>query len=142
MGSDAVCEVERYKQDTVGLTWNQTPREGLDSLLCWSCPGSPLCGWNDGETWWKEHFEELLNPTKKSSEVEAESEDPGEYVSISLAEIAGVVKKIPCSKAPQVDEIRPEILTALDIVGLSWHTSSVSCGGLEPPPLARPSSHL
>lgn len=57
----------------------------------------------------------------KSSEVEAESEDPGEYLSISLAEIAGVVKKIPSSKAPGVDESCPEMLKALDIVGLSWY---------------------
>lgn len=58
----------------------------------------------------------------KSSEEEAESEDPGEYLSISLAEITGVVKKIPSSKAPEVDEIRPEMLKALAIVGLSWLT--------------------
>jgi len=41
---------------------------------------------------------------------------------IALAEAAKVVKKLLGGKAPGVDEIRPEMLKALDIVGLSWLT--------------------
>lgn len=37
---------------------------------------------------------------------------------ICLAE----VKKLPSGNAPGVDEILPEMLKALDIVGLSWLT--------------------
>jgi len=40
---------------------------------------------------WKEHFEELLNPTNMSTEEEAESEDSGKTPPISLAEVAEVV---------------------------------------------------
>jgi len=40
--------------------------------------------------------------------------------SISLAEAATVVKKFFVGKVPGVDEIRPEMLKALDIVGLYW----------------------
>ncbi|TWW67234.1 hypothetical protein D4764_02G0002750 [Takifugu flavidus] len=41
---------------------------------------------------------------------------------ISGAEVAEVVKKLLGGKAPGVDEIRPEFLKALDVVGLSWLT--------------------
>ncbi len=68
---------------------------------------------------WKEHFEELLNA---SSVEEAEFEDSGEASPISLAEVAEVVKKLLSGKVPGVDEIHPEMLNALDIVGLSWLT--------------------
>lgn len=71
---------------------------------------------------WKEHFEELLNPNNTSSVEEAEPEDSGESAPISLAEVAEVVKKLLSGKSPGVDEIRPEMLKALDIVGLSWLT--------------------
>jgi len=46
----------------------------------------------------------------------------GGVTPISLAEAAMVVKKLLGGKAPGVDEIRPEMLKALDIVGLSWLT--------------------
>ena len=45
MEPELVREVERYQLDIVGLTstqhwlWNQTPGEGLDSVLFRSCPG-------------------------------------------------------------------------------------------------------
>ncbi|TWW73387.1 hypothetical protein D4764_15G0007810 [Takifugu flavidus] len=41
---------------------------------------------------------------------------------ISGAEVAEVVKKLLGGKAPRGDEIRPEFLKALDVVGLSWLT--------------------
>ena len=72
--------------------------------------------------WWKKHIEELLNPTNTSSVEDAVFEHSGGALSISLAEVAEVVKKLLSGKAPGVDEICPEILKALDIVGLSWLT--------------------
>jgi len=60
---------------------------------------------------------------------EAESEDSGEASPISLAEVAEVVKKILSGKVPCVDEIHPEMLKALDIVGLSWLTCLVKVAG-------------
>ena len=38
---------------------------------------------------------------------------------ISGADVAEVVKKLLCGKAPGVDEVRPEFLRALDVVGLA-----------------------
>lgn len=65
-------------------------------------------------------------PTNTSSVKEAEPEDSGEASHISLAE---VVRMLFGSKAPGVDEIRPEMLKDLDIVGLSWLTClfNVTC---------------
>ena len=41
---------------------------------------------------------------------------------ITGAEIVRAVKQLCCGSAPGVDEIRPELLKALDVVGLSWLT--------------------
>lgn len=68
---------------------------------------------------WKEHFGELLDPTNPPSR--AELEDDGEPTSISLDEVAEVVKKLHSSKAPGIDEIHPKMLKTLG-VRLSWVT--------------------
>ncbi len=49
----------------------------------------------------------------------------GEALSISLAEVTEEVKKHCSGKASGVDEIRPEMLKALDMVGLCWLTCLV-----------------
>ncbi|KAL7866069.1 hypothetical protein SRHO_G00113160 [Serrasalmus rhombeus] len=72
--------------------------------------------------WAVEYFEDLLNPTDTFSSEEAESGDTGIGLSIIEAEVIKVVKKLLGGKAPGVDEIRPESLKALDVVGLSWLT--------------------
>lgn len=41
-------------------------------------------------------------------------------MSIYLAEVTEIVKKVLSSKAPGVDEIHPEMLKALEFVWLSW----------------------
>lgn len=71
---------------------------------------------------WKEYFEDLLNPAVTSSIEEAEAEGSEVDSSITLAEVTEVVKKLLGGKAPGVDEIRPEYLKSLDVVGLSWLT--------------------
>uniref|UniRef100_A0AAV2JL93 ribonuclease H n=1 Tax=Knipowitschia caucasica TaxID=637954 RepID=A0AAV2JL93_KNICA len=71
---------------------------------------------------WKEYFEVLLNPPVTSSVTEAEAEDVGAGTSISLAEVTKVVGSLHGGKAPGVDEIRPDYLKSLDVVGLSWLT--------------------
>ena len=71
---------------------------------------------------WKEHFEELLNPTNTPSIIEAELEADGGPSSITLVEVTEVVKQLHSGKAPGVDEIRPEMLKALGVEGLSWMT--------------------
>ncbi|KAK3514905.1 hypothetical protein QTP70_034961 [Hemibagrus guttatus] len=67
----------------------------------WNGGGELLVSTGDIVRRWKEYFEDLLNPTDMPSVEEPEAED---------------------SEAPGVDEIRPEYLKSLDVVGLSWLT--------------------
>ena len=72
---------------------------------------------------WKDHFEDLLNPVNPSSTTKAELEVvDGGSPSISLEEVTVIVKHLHSGKAPGIDEIRPEMLKALGVEGLSWMT--------------------
>ncbi|KAK3542298.1 hypothetical protein QTP86_021960, partial [Hemibagrus guttatus] len=71
---------------------------------------------------WKEYFEDLLNPTDTPSIKEPEAEDSEVDSFITQAEVTEVVQQFLGGKAPGVDEIRPEYLKSLDVVGLSWLT--------------------
>ncbi|KAI3354008.1 hypothetical protein L3Q82_018568, partial [Scortum barcoo] len=73
---------------------------------------------------WKKYFEDLLNPTDLPSNEEAEAGVSEVDSSITQAEVTEVVHclKLLSGKAPGVDEIRPEYLKSLDVVGLSWLT--------------------
>ncbi|CAM4608815.1 unnamed protein product [Leuciscus chuanchicus] len=71
---------------------------------------------------WKEYFKDLLNPADTFSIEEAEAEGSEVDSSIIQAEVTEVVKKLLGGKAPGVDEIHPEYLKSLDVVGLSWLT--------------------
>ncbi|KAI3368112.1 hypothetical protein L3Q82_007839 [Scortum barcoo] len=72
---------------------------------------------------WKKYFEDLLNPTDLPSSEEAGAGDSEVDSSITQAEVTEVVhRKLLGGKAPGVDEIRPEYLKSLDVVGLSWLT--------------------
>ncbi|XP_025766010.1 uncharacterized protein LOC112847802 [Oreochromis niloticus] len=72
--------------------------------------------------WWKQYFEDFLNPTGTSSVEKAESGDEGDDQPISAGEVTEAVKQLLGGRAPGVDEVRPEFLKALDVVGLSWLT--------------------
>ncbi|KAK3515257.1 hypothetical protein QTP70_013021, partial [Hemibagrus guttatus] len=71
---------------------------------------------------WKEYFKDLLNPTDTPSVEEPEAEDSEVDSFITQAEVTEVVQQLLGGKAPGVDEIRPEYLKSLDVVGLSWLT--------------------
>ncbi|KAK3527338.1 hypothetical protein QTP86_021955, partial [Hemibagrus guttatus] len=71
---------------------------------------------------WKEYFEDLLNPTDTPSVEEPEAEDSEVDSFITQAEVTEIVQQLLGGKAPGVDEIRPEYLKSLDVVGLSWLT--------------------
>ncbi len=79
---------------------------------------------------WKEYFEDLLNPAVTSSIEEAEAGGSEVASSITWAKVTEVVKKLLGGKAPGMDEIRPEYLKSLDVVGLSWLTClcNIACG--------------
>ncbi|XP_077940565.1 uncharacterized protein LOC144384606 [Gasterosteus aculeatus] len=78
---------------------------------------------------WKEHFEELLNPTTTPSLVEAELEAEEGSSSIGLVEVTEVVKQLRSGKALGIDEICPEMLKAMGVGGLSWMTRLFNMGG-------------
>ena len=63
------------------------------------------------------YFEDLLNPTDSPSSEEAGPWDPGMGSLISRAEVAKVVKRVLGGRAPGLDEVRPDFLKALDVVG-------------------------
>ncbi|KAK3505719.1 hypothetical protein QTP70_020512 [Hemibagrus guttatus] len=71
---------------------------------------------------WKEYFEDLLNLTDTPSIEEPEAEDSEVDSFITQAEVTEVVQQLLGGKAPGVDEICPEYLKSLDVVGLSWLT--------------------
>ena len=75
---------------------------------------------------WKEYFEDLLYPTDMPSGKEAGPGNSGVGSPISGAEVAEMVRKFLGGRAPGVDEVRPEFLKALDVVGLSWLTQFCS----------------
>ncbi|KAK3550607.1 hypothetical protein QTP70_000697 [Hemibagrus guttatus] len=71
---------------------------------------------------WKEYFEDLLNPYDTPSVEEPEAKDSEVDSFITQAEVTEVVQQLLGGKAPRVDEIHPEYLKSLDVVGLSWLT--------------------
>ncbi|KAK3512370.1 hypothetical protein QTP70_007360 [Hemibagrus guttatus] len=83
--------------------------------------GELLVSTGDIVGWWKEYFEDLLNPTDTPSVEEPEAEDSEVDSFITQAEVTEVVQLLG-GKAPGVDEICPEYLKSLDVVGLSWLT--------------------
>ncbi|KAI3374010.1 hypothetical protein L3Q82_022568 [Scortum barcoo] len=71
---------------------------------------------------WKKYFEDLLNPTDLPSNEEAEAGVSEVDFVHHPSQVTEVVRKLLGGKAPGVDEIRPEYLKSLDVVGLSWLT--------------------
>ncbi|KAI3367277.1 hypothetical protein L3Q82_008323 [Scortum barcoo] len=91
----------------------------------YSAGGELLTSTGDIVGRWKKYFEDLLNPTDLPSNEEAEAGVSEVDSSITQAEVTEVVRKLRSGKAPGVDEIRPEYLKSLDVVGLSWLTRSL-----------------
>ncbi|KAK3553558.1 hypothetical protein QTP70_004565 [Hemibagrus guttatus] len=73
---------------------------------------------------WKEYFEDLLNPTDTPSVEEPEAGDSEVDSFITQAEVTEVVQQLLFGKAPGMDEIRPEYLKSLDVVGFGDHRIS------------------
>ncbi|KAK3529470.1 hypothetical protein QTP70_031162 [Hemibagrus guttatus] len=65
---------------------------------------------------------DLLNPTDTPSVEETEAKNSEVDSFITQAEVTEVVQQLLGGKAPGVDEICPEYLKSLDVVGLSWLT--------------------
>ncbi|KAK3541273.1 hypothetical protein QTP86_019410, partial [Hemibagrus guttatus] len=118
--------MEKDYRMALGKFWQtiQHLRRGkqLSANTVYSGGGELLASTRDIVGRWKEYFEDLLNPTDMPSVEEPEAEDSEVDSFITQAEVTEVVQQLLGGKAPGADEIRPEYLKSLDVVGLSWLT--------------------
>lgn len=70
---------------------------------------------------WKEHFEDLLNPTFTSA-MQTESGHTVCDSPITEGEVTNVVKPLLSGRAPGMNEMGAEFLKAVKVEGLSWLT--------------------
>ncbi|KAK3535249.1 hypothetical protein QTP70_005957 [Hemibagrus guttatus] len=118
--------MEKDYQTASGKFW-QTVRhlrrgKQLSANTVYSGGGELLASTGDIVGRWKEYFEDLLNPTDTPSVEKPEAEDSEVDSFITQAEVTEVVQQLLGGKAQGVDEICPEYLKSLDVVGLSWLT--------------------
>ncbi|KAK3523485.1 hypothetical protein QTP86_033979, partial [Hemibagrus guttatus] len=118
--------VEKDYRTALGKFWQTVRRlrkgKQLSANTVYGGGRELLVSTGDIVGWWKEYFEDLLNPTDTPSVEEPEAEDSEVDSFINQAEVTEVVQQLLGGKAPGVDEIRPECLKSLDVVGLSWLT--------------------
>ncbi|KAK3512205.1 hypothetical protein QTP70_000467 [Hemibagrus guttatus] len=118
--------MEKDYRTASGKFWQTVRRlrrgKQLSANTVYGGGGELLVSTGDIVGWWKEYFEDLLNPTDTPSVEEPEAEDSEVDSFITQAEVTEVVQQLLGGKAPGVDEIRPEYLKSLDVVGLSWLT--------------------
>lgn len=99
---------------------HQATQEWCSTHIVYRVGGALLASTEDIVGQWKEYIEELFNPTDMSSVVEAESGDEKDDLTISGDEVT--VKQLLGGRVPGVDDVYPELLKALDVIGLSWLT--------------------
>ncbi|KAK3535381.1 hypothetical protein QTP70_011277 [Hemibagrus guttatus] len=118
--------MEKDYRTASGKFWQTIRRlrrgKQLSANTVYGGDGELLVSTGDIVGWWKEYFEDLLNPTDTPSVEEPEAGDSEVDSFITQAEVTEVVQQLLGGKAPGVDEIRPEYLKSLDVVGLSWLT--------------------
>ncbi|KAK3549709.1 hypothetical protein QTP86_007157 [Hemibagrus guttatus] len=118
--------MEKDYRMALGKFWQtaQSLRRGkqLSANTVYGGGGELLVSTGDIVGQWKEYFEDLLNPIDTPSVEEPEAEDSEVDSFITQAEVTEVVQQLLGGKAPGVDEIHPEYLKSLDVVGLSWLT--------------------
>ncbi|KAK3535695.1 hypothetical protein QTP70_020572, partial [Hemibagrus guttatus] len=118
--------MEKDYQTASGKFWQTVRRlrrgKQLSVNTVYSGGGELLASTGNIVGQWKEYFEDLLNPTDTPSVEEPEVEDSEVDSFITQPEVTEVVQQLLGGKALGVDEIRPEYLKSLDVVGLSWLT--------------------
>ena len=70
---------------------------------------------------WREYFSDLLNPVDTTS-TQIHKESAGEDIQIIEVDVNAVIKLLKTGKAPGEDDIRPEMLKAMNIYGVRWLT--------------------
>ncbi|KAK3513103.1 hypothetical protein QTP70_001397 [Hemibagrus guttatus] len=118
--------MEKDYRTASGKFWQTVRRlrsgKQLSANTAYGGDGELLVSTGDIVGRWKEYFEDLLNPTDTPSVEEPEAGDSEVDSFITQAEVTEVVQQLLGGKAPGVDEIHPEYLKSLDVVGLSWLT--------------------
>ena len=69
----------------------------------------------------REYFSDLLNPVD-ATPIQIHEEQVGEDIQITEADVNAVIKSLETGKAPGEDDIRPEMLKAMNIHGVRWLT--------------------
>ena len=69
----------------------------------------------------REYFSDLLNPVDATS-TQIHEEQVGEDVQITEADVNAVIKSLKTGKVPREDDIRPEMLKAMNMYGVRWLT--------------------
>ena len=70
---------------------------------------------------WRDYFSDLLNPVD-APPIQIHEEQVGEDIQITEADVNAVIKSLKTGKAPGEDDIRPEMLKAMNIYGVCWLT--------------------
>ena len=70
---------------------------------------------------WRDYFSDLLNPVD-ATPIQIHEEQVGEDIQITEADVNAVIKSLKTGKAPGDDDIRPEMLKAMNIYGVRWLT--------------------
>ncbi|KAK3533295.1 hypothetical protein QTP70_015170, partial [Hemibagrus guttatus] len=116
--------MEKDYRTASGKFWQTVRRlrrgKQLSINTVYSGDGELLASTGDIVRRWKEYFEDLLNPTDTPSIEDRPYSEVDSF--ITQAEVTVVVQQLLSGKALGVDEIRPEYLKSLDVVGLSWLT--------------------
>ena len=69
---------------------------------------------------WREYFSDLLNPVD-ATPTQIHKKQVGEHIQIE-ADVNAVIKPLKTAKANGEDDIRPEMLKAMNMCGVRWLT--------------------
>ena len=80
--------------------------------------------WNEKEilSRWREYFENLLYPIRATPTDTCDTIDFGKEEVFTFTEVAAVIRELKSGKVADEDEIRPEMLKALNGEGMRWLT--------------------
>ena len=83
---------------------------------------------------WREYFSDLLNPVDATS-TQIHEEQVGEDIHLTKADVNAIIKSLKTGKAPGEDDIRPEMLNAMNMYSVRWLTRvcKVACGSGQAP---------
>ena len=97
---------------------------GKISQTAFFIEGSNGVTWKDQDAilnQWKECFSDLLNPVDATS-TQIHEEQVGEDIQITKADVNVVIKSLKTKKAPDENDISPEMLKAMNMYGVYWLT--------------------